>query len=301
MKHFFTQTWQILKESKTNFQQGEPIVYSAAIAFFTIFSLPAILIFLSLLGSFFFSEAAVQDEIVAQVEELVSKEAGEQASTVLSNVTNIPVGFWSILIGVVVMIKSSTIIFFIIQKALNSVWQVKVKKNVKYWDLLKHRLLTLLMVASLGFFFMASIVLDIFLDIYSQQLQDLFEQYLGPAVKTINTVFNIILMLIFFTAAHRVLPDAKVDWRDALAGGIITSFLFLIGKEVISYILGSVKVVGIYATAGSLVVLLLWVFYSAIIMMLGAEVTKAYASHYNHKVEPSDIAVKYERVKEKEV
>lgn len=133
MKNLLKRTWQILKDSKKNFQQGEPIVYSAAIAFFTIFSLPAILIFLSLLGSFFFSEDAIQAKIVAHIEELVSKEAGEQVSTVLENVTNIPVSFWSILIGIVVIIKSSTIIFFIVQKALNSVWQVKVRQDVKYF------------------------------------------------------------------------------------------------------------------------------------------------------------------------
>lgn len=301
MKSLLKKIWQILKDSKKNFQKGEPIVYSAAIAFFTIFSLPAILIFLSLIGSFFFSEEAVQKEIVTHIEELVSKEAGEQVSAVLKNVTNIPVGFWSILIGVVVIIKSSTIIFFIIQKALNAVWQVKVRQNVKYLKLLKHRVLTLLMVASLGFFFLASILLDIFLNLYSDMLQSLFEEYLSPAILTINTVFNLTMMLVFFTAVHKILPDARVAWRDALAGGVITSILFLIGKEIINYILSSVKVVGIYATAGSLVVLLLWVFYSAIIMMLGAEVTKAYAHNFNHTIEPSEIAVKYEKEKTKEV
>lgn len=159
----------------------------------------------------------------------------------------------------------------------------------------------MLMVAFLGFFFLASILMDLLLNIYSEQLQSLFEDYLNPAIRTINTIFNLAMVLAFFTAVHKVLPDTKVAWRDALAGGIITSVLFVIGKEVINYILGSVKVVGIYATAGSLVVLLLWVFYSAIIMMLGAEVTKAYASNNNHTIEPSEIAVKYQREKIKEV
>ncbi|WP_299823946.1 YihY/virulence factor BrkB family protein [uncultured Pontibacter sp.] len=301
MNTFLKSSWQILKDSKNNFQQGEPIVYSAAIAFFTIFSLPAILIFLSFIGSFFFSEDEVQGEIVQHIKELISKDAARQVNEVLANITDIPVSFWGIVVGLAVIIKSATIIFFIVQKALNSVWQVKVKNDVKYLTLLKHRILTLLIVASLGFFFISSILLDMILSIFSEQLHDLFEEYLSPAIRTINTAFNILMMLVFFTAIHKVLPDAKISWKNALAGGIITSVLFLIGKEVINLILENVKVAGIYATAGSLVVLLLWVFYSAVILMLGAEVTKAYASHHNRDVAPTEIAVKYKRVNEHEV
>lgn len=275
-------------------------MYSAAIAFFTIFSLPAILIFLSFFGSLFFTEAAVQQKLVKHIEELISREAATQVSEVLANLTDIPVSFWGIVIGLAVIIKSATIIFFIVQKALNAVWQVRVKHQVNYLTLLKHRVPTLLVVASLGFLFMTSILLDMVLSIYSEQLQDLFEEYLSPAIRTINTAFNILMMLMFFTAIHKVLPDAQVGWKNALSGGIITSVLFLFGKEVINLILENVKITGIYATAGSLVVLLLWVFYSAVILMLGAEVTKAYADYHKRAIAPSEIAIKYKRVRQRE-
>ncbi|AKD03657.1 YihY/virulence factor BrkB family protein [Pontibacter korlensis] len=300
MKTFLKTSWQILKDSKKNFQQGEPIVYSAAIAFFTIFSLPAILIFLSFLGSLFFKESDVQQEIVQHIRALISKQAAQQVSEVLKNLTDIPITFWGILVGLVVIVKSATIIFFIIQKALNSVWQVRVRDDVKYLTLLKHRVSTLLIVASLGFFFLSSILLDMIISIYSEQLRDLFEEFLSPAIRTTNTLFNILMMLVFFTAVHKVLPDAKVGWKNAFVGGIITSALFLVGKELINIILQNVKVAGIYATAGSLVVLLLWVFYSAVILMLGAQVTKAYTSYYNREISPTEIATKYERVSEQE-
>ncbi len=289
-----------MKDSKKNFQRGEPIVYSAAIAFFTIFSLPSILIIVSFLGSLFFSEADVQKKLVQHIEALISQEAAHQVSEVLRNLTTIPVSFWGIVVGLAVIIKSATIIFFIIQKALNAVWQVRVKHDVKYLTLLRHRIPTLLVVASLGFLFITSILLDTVISIYSGQLQDLFEEYLSPAIRAINTAFNILMMLVFFTALHKVLPDARVGWKNAVSGGVITSVLFLVGKEVISLILENVKVTGIYATAGSLVVLLLWVFYSAVILMLGAEVTKAYADYHNQTITPSAIAVKYERVNRQE-
>ncbi|WP_299701997.1 YihY/virulence factor BrkB family protein [uncultured Pontibacter sp.] len=293
---FIGKTIEILKDSYKNFQRNEPIVYSAAIAFFTIFSLPAILIVLTLAGSMFFSEETVRAEIVTQMEDLMSEEVGSQVNDLLENATQIPFGFWSILIGLVVVIKSATIIFFIMQKALNAVWQIRVKHNVNYLKFMRHRLVTLAIVAGLGFLLLISLVFDAVLVIYSDQLYDVLEEYLTSAIKLIKAAFSILVVLVFFTTIHKVLPDAKVNWRDALAGGIITSILFLIGKEVIDYILGNVKVVGFYAAAGSFVVVLLWVFYSSVILMLGAEVTKAYANNHGRYVKPSEIAEKYEKV-----
>ncbi|MEJ8803485.1 YihY/virulence factor BrkB family protein [Pontibacter sp. H249] len=298
MKRFLKASWQILKDSKKNFQRDEPIVYSAAIAFFTIFSLPAILIFLTFLGNIFFPESEVRQAVVQHIESLITKEAAEQVDEVQSNVSEVPLSFWGIVVGLAVVIKSATIIFFITQKALNSVWQVRVKTEVNYLKLLKHRVITLVLVASLGFFFLSSILLDVLLNDFTDELRALFEEHLSPALRTINTVFNVAMMLAFFSAVHKFLPDAKVGWKNALAGGIITSALFLIGKEIINLILDNIKITGIYATAGSLVVLLLWVFYSAVILMLGAEVTKAYSDYHDEDVEPTEIATKYKQAKE---
>ncbi|MDX5422423.1 MAG: YihY/virulence factor BrkB family protein [Hymenobacteraceae bacterium] len=297
IEDFGKKLWEILKDAKKNFQRGEPIVYSAAIAFFTIFSLPAILLVITLVGSAFFSQERVRDKIVEQVEGLISNEAGEQVGTVLENVVDVPAGFWGILVGVVVILKSATIMFFIMQKALNAVWQVRVKPKVNYLEFLKHRLVTLAIVAGLGFLLTLSLLLDTFISMFREELIRLLEEYFSSTVRAINTTFYLLVVLVFFTSIHRLLPDARVKWKDALAGGIITSILFLIGKQIINFILSSIKVVGIYAAAGSLVILLLWVFYSSVILMLGAEVTKAYANNHGRKVEPNSIADKYERVR----
>lgn len=295
-KGFVQQVGDILKDAYRNFQSNEPIVYSAAIAFFTIFSFPAILIVLTMAGTMFFSEETVRAEIVKQMQELMSAEVGSQVEDLLENVTQLPLSFWSVLIAVVVVVKSATVIFFIMQKALNSVWQLRVKREVKYFKLLGHRLVTLAIVAGLGFLLLTSLLFDAAIVMFSDQLYSLLEEHVSSAIKLIKTGFSILVVLAFFTAIHKVLPDARVHWHDALAGGIITSVLFLLGKEVINYILGSVKVVGFYAAAGSFVVVLLWVFYSSIILMLGAEVTKAYADNHGREVAPYDIAEKFEKV-----
>lgn len=296
IKRFSKHTIHILKDAKSNFQQNEPIVYSAAIAFFAIFSLPAILIVLTLFGTVFFSEETVKQEIVGLAESMINDGAGRQVDVVLDNVLTSPSGFWEIFIAVIVVLKGASIIFFIMQKALNTVWQVKVKPDVKYLTFIRHRLITLGVVAGLGLLLLLSLILDTALSMYNEQIYELFEEYFTPALRAINTLFYLFVILVFFTSIHKVLPDAKVDWRDAFAGGFITSVLFLIGKQVINFILSSIKVVGIYAAAGSLVVVLLWIFYSSVILMLGAEVTKAYADNHGRSVEPSSIAIKYRNV-----
>lgn len=296
-KSLFKKTWRILKDTKKIFQRNEPIVYSAAIAFFTIFSLPALLIVLTLLGSAFFAEEEVRAQIVNQVESLIGPEAGEQVQVVLANAVQIPSGTWEIIIGVLVVFKSATIIFFIIQKALNAVWQVKVKPKVNYFKLLKHRLLTLAMVAGLGLVLLCSLLLDTVLAMFSEQLFQLFSDLYRPAIQAVNLLFSLSVVLVSFTAIHKFLPDAEVAWQDAVAGGILTSILFLIGKQLINLILSNIKIVGIYAAAGSFVVLLLWVFYSSVILFLGAVLTKAYANNHGREVKPTAIAFKYGREK----
>lgn len=300
VKKFLEKSWQILKDTKKNFRGSEPIVYSAAMAFFTIFSLPAILIVLTLVGSIFFAEEAVRAQIVKNVENLISAEAAEQANIVLKNATEVPAGFWGVLIGVVVVVQSASIIFFMMQKGLNAIWQVKVKSGVNLLRLLKYRLIAFAMVVGIGLLLSISLLLDTIIAVYSEELYDVFEEYFTPAIRTINTVFYLSVILIFFTAVHKVLPDARVAWKDALAGGVITSILFLIGKQIINFVLSNVQLIGIYAAAGSLVVLLLWVFYSSIILLLGAEVTKSYAINHGRRVVPKPIAVKYREVKEEE-
>lgn len=293
VNNFFHQTWKIIQDTYHDLIKNEPIIYSASIAFFTIFSLPAILIVLTLLGSAVFSEEDVRTEILARVESLVHEEAAEQVGIVLENVIKVPGGFWPIFIGIVVVIKSATIIFFIMQKALNSIWKVKVKKNVKYFRLMKHRLVNLAMVVGLGLLLFLSIVLDTVLVIFTDRLNDLFDDFISPAIWAIGYLFSLTVILIFFTAVLKALPDAKITWKDAVAGGLITSILFLIGKQIINLVLSNIKVAGVYAAAGSLVIILLWVFYSSIILFIGAEVTKAYANNHGREIKPSSIAVKY--------
>lgn len=295
IKKIFTDTWKILKVSVRNLGQDEPLVYSAAIAFFAIFSLPAILLVVSLVGSLFFAEEDVRSEIISQVSEWVPDDASRQVASVLDNVTDIPSGTWGIIVSIVVILKSATIIIFIVQKALNSVWKLKLKPDAPYFTVAKHRLLTFLLVAGLGLALVLNLMLDTVLSLYSNQLEDLLAEYFPPTAQAIQYLFSLFLTLVIFATIQKTLPDARIAWKDAIAGGIITAVLFIIGKSVVDVIFSNIEIAGIYSAAGSLVIVLLWIFYSAQILFLGAELTKAYSMHHNRGVKPSSIAVKYKK------
>lgn len=293
IKKVFKDAWKILKDTLQYLKEDEPIIYCAAIAFFTIFSLPAILIVVTLVGILFFDVATISREIHTVADEYIGEEAAEQVAVVLENVIESPGGFWYVIIGVLVVVKSATMIFFMIQKALNSIWKVEVKKDVKYLNYIKHRSVTLLIVVGLGFLLVLTMLLDTAVSLAGHELTGLFPGDSHHTLTALNFVLSFLMVLIFFTSIHKTLPDAKIPWRDALAGGIITSILFLIGKQVINLILNEIEVADYYAAAGSLVIILLWIFYSSIILFLGGEITKAYSVNRGHDIKPKSIAVKY--------
>jgi membrane protein len=300
VKNFFSESWQISKNTVRYLNEDEPIVYSAAIAFFAIFSLPAILIVISMVGSLFVTEKTVRTAIVRQADELINEEASEQVQSVLENVSDIPAGTWGTILGILLVVKSATIILFIIQKALNSIWRVKVRDKVNHLRVFIYRLLTFLLIAGLGLALVANILFDAVIVVFSEQLQDVLDEYLSPVIRISQRAFGALTALAVFMTMLKALPDARISWKDTLAGGIITTIFFLIGIQIIELILGKIKVAGIYTAAGSLVVVLLWVFYSALIFFLGAEITKAYAIYHGRKVDPSSIAIKYRKVTQEE-
>lgn len=285
---------EILKKTAGYIGQDQPIVYSAAIAFFTLFSLPAILIVIVSIGTVFFEKTEIKDEIINQIERNVDSNAAEQVNEVLNNVMNLPDSTFYIIIAFLVIFKSATMIFGILQKALNSIWKVKLKKGVKFWEIAKYRLIPLLFVIGIGFL----LVLTLFIDLLQSYISNVASGILPETVESIlfglaKVIFNFTVVMMFFTTVHKTLPDVIVQWKDAIAGGIITTILFLIGTRVINLIISNLDLNNYYSAAGSLVILLLWIFYSSLILFLCGEITKAYAIQRGHEIKPKKIAELY--------
>jgi membrane protein len=296
----FTKTvWRLLKGTVNRFKTGDPIVYSAAIAFFTIFSLPPTLIIVAAIAGKVFEQQAVEGEITDQISELVGPESAHQIEVILENVDTNETGIIYSIIGIATLLFSATVVFNFIQKALNSIWGVKPKPSKGVIKFVIDRLISFSLVITLGFLLMVSLVIDAGLVVFSNYLMNFFSGFTVYLMQLINFIFSFMVVCFIFALMFKVLPDAKVKWKDVWMGAVVTAVLFNIGKFIIGIILGSTEIASTYGAAGSLAAILLWVFYSTVILLLGAEFTYVYSRLKGRTIKAGKQAVNVE-VKEVE-
>ncbi|UAY53340.1 YihY/virulence factor BrkB family protein [Ferruginibacter albus] len=298
MKYSIKNLYQFIKQVVSEFSNDNVFKYSASLSYYTIFSLAPMLIIIISVCSFFFGKEAMQGEIYGQIAGLVGKDAALQIqstikSTHLSNTTVL-----ATIISVVSLILGATGVFGEIQDSLNKIWGLKVKPKSGIWKVVINRLLSFSLVLSLGFILVVSLVLNAIILSFGSRL-DAYLSGLGTSlISLIDIVVSLVVNTILFAAIFKILPDAKIRWKDVTVGALITSVLFIAGKFLIGYYLATSKLTSVYGAAGSIILILLWTYYSSAILYMGAEFTKVYAIKYGNKILPNDYStwVKTEEV-----
>ncbi|MER2996883.1 YihY/virulence factor BrkB family protein [Pontibacter populi] len=291
-------TWEITKQTFKEFVDDNPLDYAAIIGFYTIFSLPAVLIITIRIAGAAFGQDAVKGEVVNQLGGIVGRRSAEQFQSIIENASISDATTIGTIVGVATMIFSATTVFVALQDSLNAMWEVKAKIEKGWVKLLIGRVLSLAMVISMGFLLLVSLSIDVALGIVYDFLR---QQFSGVAIYFItigNILVSLIISTIIFAAIYRVLPDAKIRWKNVWVGAAVTSVLFVLGKYVLNIYFQHDPLADTYGAAGSLVLILVWVFYTSVIFLFGAEFTQVYSKAHDMKIEPEDIAVK---VKKKEV
>lgn len=289
---------QLLKETVKEWQQDRVSLWAAALAYYTMFSLaPLLLIAITVAGSIFGEEAA-QGELVAQIQGLIGQEGAEAIQSMIQNTQQSQSGgVIATLFGIVTLLFGATGVFGQLQEALNAIWEVKPKPELGWKSFVKTRFLSFAMVLVIGFLLLVSLVLSAVLSgistFFSSRVPDfvIFGQLLNFAIS-----FGVITVL--FASIYKFLPDVRLPWRYLWTGAGVTALLFTIGKYLIGLYLGSSGVTSTYGAAGSIIIILLWVFYSAQILLFGAEFTQVYARRYGNGLEPSRHAVRVRTVVE---
>lgn len=296
MKKIAISTWGVLKQSVTRFVEGESFTHASSIAFYTIFSLPAILLISLSVGSTIFERTDVQRELIAQVGALVGQGSAREVESILMNAGNQSDNFFAQAAGIVTLLVSATTVFMSLQTSINQIWHIKPKPRRGILKFIFNRLLSLAMVISIGFVLMVSLVVDTLLVMFQTRLAD----NLGGVTLMLVTTFNIIVSLLFITVLFglmfKMLPDARIKWRDVWVGSLVTTALFAGGKYLIGFYLGNSTLNSAYGAAGSLVILLVWVYYSALIFLFGAELTFVYTKDVGSGIEPYNNAVRVETI-----
>lgn len=284
--------FRLIKDTITEWSEDKVPLYAAALAYYTIFSLaPLLLIAIAIAGAFFGEEAA-RGEVFRQIQGLVGAQGAEAIQTMIQN-TQAPGsnGLVASLIGIVTLLLGASGVFGQLQEALNTIWEVKPKPGLGWRSFLQSRFLSFAMVLVIGFLLLVSLVLSAGLAAISNFFSHLFP---GVAAigQVVNFVISFVIITLLFAAIYKFLPDVKVPWKNLWVGAGVTALLFNIGKSLIGLYLGNSGVGSTYGAAGSIVVVLVWVFYSAQILLIGAEFTQVYSKYRGRPIRPSKHAVR---------
>ena len=297
MKFTFRNIWNVLKQTFKDFGTLNITRMSAALAYYTVFALaPMLLVIITICGVFFGREA-IEGRIYAQIKSFVGSEAAIQIQQLIKNAAISPGLTFASTIGVIALIFSATGVFAEIQSSINTIWRLKANpKKGGVIKILLTRLLSFSMIVSLGFLLMVSLIVNAALAALVDRLTQIFPGITVYLTYAINVILTFIATAILFAVIFKVLPDARVKFKDIRAGAITTALLFMLGRFAIGFYLGQSKVSSTYGAAGSLVVILLWVYYSAIILYFGAAFTRAYVSRNGGHIYPNNYAVFVEQV-----
>lgn len=283
--------WYLLKESFKEFMSDNCIKLSAALSYYTIFSLPPLLIIIISLSGVFFGAEAVRGELFGQINGLVGNEAAVQIQEAIKNISLSKSNTFATTLGVILLIIGASGVFAEIQESINYIWGIRPKPKKGLIKFLKNRLMSFSMIASVGFLLLVGLIVNSVLEVLNKNLAVYFPKDTIYLFYIINLLIVFIIITILFTIIFRTLPDGKVVLKDCIIGASFTSILFMIGKFAIGAYLGSSAIASIYGAAGSVILILAWVYYSAIILYFGAEFTKVYAVTHGDKIIPNEYSV----------
>jgi membrane protein len=243
------------------------------------------------LAGIIYGREAVQGTIFTEIRGLVGADAAMQIQEMIKSAALNRKGGVAATIGIITLVIGATGVFAEIQESINMIWNLKPKPEKGWLKMIINRLLSFSVIVSLGFILLVSLVLTGLIEALMQRLQASFPNITVVVLYIVNLLITFSIITTLFGVIFKVLPDAVIKWRDVVVGSMVTAVLFMAGKFAITFYIGKSDVGGTYGAAGSLVVLLLWVYYSSLILYFGAEFTKAYAASYGSAIHPSKYAV----------
>ncbi|MEX2397340.1 MAG: YihY/virulence factor BrkB family protein [Balneolales bacterium] len=266
------------------------MLHSAGVAFYTIFSLaPMIIIIISLAG-FMFGEQAIEGHLADAMEEVMDREMAETIQSFVASARRQQTGLWQSFIGLGILLFASTTVIAQLKDSLNNIWAVQPKleqSTVKRFII--DRVLSLILVIIFASFLAASVIIDAIFAFMEPVLDPIIPGGIG-FWSFINTVLFVVIITALFTVIFKLLPDVIIPWRDILIGAFATTLLFLLGRLGIQWYMSGGTVETTYGAAGSFVIFLIWVYYNIMVIFLGAEFTKVFATRYGHQVIPASYA-----------
>ncbi|MBK8356178.1 MAG: YihY/virulence factor BrkB family protein [Saprospiraceae bacterium] len=299
---FETPFFKIAKNTLFDFIDDNGLKLSAALAYYTIFALaPLLLLVISLVG-IFYGKAAIEGRVFVELNGLIGVTAALQIQEMIKSIQLSDQSTMAFTIGLITLLIGATSIFVEIQDSINIIWRVKAKPKKGWLKLIIDRLLSSSMIISLGFLLVVSLLVNGALLAMMDRLSNVFPELTVLLANVLNTVISFVVITILFGTIFKVLPDAKIMWRDVRMGAFFTACLFLLGRFVIGIYISRTGAGSMFGVAGSIIVVMVWIYYTAAILYMGAEFTKVYAEYKGRHIKPAEYAVYVEHKEiEKEV
>lgn len=291
MKELFSQIKTLLYEVYLNFYEDDLFSLSAALAYYTVFSLAPILVIIISLVGYLFGETAVKGEIFRELGSLIGTKSAYQIRTTIENIGVFDAHPVATAIGIGTLIFTATTVFVTIQNSLNLIFKVKAKPKLGVLKMLRDRALSFAIIVGLAFILLVSLIVNAIANSFNQYIAAFFPEVAAILLQVNSFLIPTVLIAFLFAIIFKTLPDAKLKWKDVFVGGLVTAVLFVLGKFLIGLYIGNSNLTSVYDAAGSIMVILLWVFYTSLIFFLGAEFTYTYAKLFGSKILPADYAV----------
>lgn len=291
MKRRIKGVWKYVKQVFYEFGQDDILKYSASLAYYTIFSLAPLLIVIISVCGILFGRDAIQGHVYAQINGLVGSEAAIQIQDTIKKIHYTGHNIFASIVSIIVLIIGATGIFGEVQDSLNKIWGLKIKTRKTWWKLILNRILSFSLILSIGFVMIVSLLLNALVAAFGNFLGRYASEFSAVLIQLTDSVLSFVATTFLFSLMFKMLPDAKIKWKDVLIGGMITSIFFTLGKLAIGLYLGRSNLGSVYGAAGSVMIIMVWVYYSSIILYLGAEFTKVYAKLYGGKIIPNEYAI----------
>lgn len=291
----------LLKNTVSAFLADNGFRLSASLSYYTIFSLGPVMVIIISLSGIFFGHDAVRGKIYGEIQNLVGSDAALQLQEIIKNVEYSQYETKGLILGIAMLLIGASSVFTEIQDSINSIWTVKAKPRKGWWKFIRNRLLSFSLIISIGFISLVSLIVSAALDGFSERWLRLFPDSIIVLAYIANLLIVLFVVSSLFVVIFKVLPDAWINWKAVFRGALFTSILFMIGKFLISFYITQSKITSTYGTATSIIVILVWVYYSAVILFLGAEFTKACATAMGSPIRPKATAVFIIKKEEKEI
>src|SRR5258708_7636251 len=282
--------WQLLKDTVVQWMEDQPFQLAAALSYYTLFSLAPLLVIIISVAGLAFGREAAQNQIVETLQDLVGRDSAQAIQEIVQNASSKPEsGVFSSVLGVLILLVGAGGVVGQLQTSLNTIWGVAPKAGQGISGFVRQRFISFAMVLAIGFLLVVSLAASALLTTFTQFTSDLLgtTAFLAHAL---DLVVSFVFVTALFAMIYKFLPDVRIEWSDVIVGAALTSLLFTIGKILIGIYLGTSGVTSTYGAAGSLITVLLWVYYSSLIFFLGAEFTKVYATEYGAGIAPTENA-----------